>query len=58
MREFQLEIKVEGMWLATVPSGDCETLYVAEKMMHDAGIKTRVVMLTTEREILPPAVVR
>lgn len=55
MREFKLEIKIEGRWLETKQDGDVETLYIAEKIMHKAGIKARVVMITTKREIIPPA---
>jgi len=52
MREYILQIKIDGMWIETKPYGDAELLFEAEKKMHDAGIRARVQQITTEREVV------
>lgn len=52
MKKYLLEFKVAGKWVATEQTDDIDTLTVAEHLLHKAGIKARVVMITTDREII------
>jgi len=51
-RLFAVEFKIDGIWMQSKPLGDIDLFYRAEKILHEAGVKARVVAITTETEIL------
>ena len=52
MKQYILEIKPADLWIKSEPARYSEDLLAAEKILHAAGIKARVVRLITDREII------